>query len=53
MLFTALVSNGMPEKQSPIEAMLMEHDQGRAHVRGMEEAALRALEGQAGQIPVV
>jgi len=53
VLFTALVSNGMPEKQSPIEAMLMEHDQGRAHVRGMEEAALRALEGQAGQIPVI
>jgi len=53
VLFVALVHNGMPEKQSPIEAMLMEHDQGRAHVRGMEDAALRALDGEAGQIPVL
>ena len=30
VLFAELVKNGMPEKQSPIEAMHMEHDQGRA-----------------------
>lgn len=50
-LFTALIANGMPEKNSPIEAMLIEHDQGRAFVRGMEEAAQNALAGQAGQLP--
>jgi len=53
VLFVALVKNGMPEKASPIEAMLIEHDQGRAHVRGMEEAAQRALAGEPGQIPVI
>jgi len=49
-LFTALIANGMPEKNSPIEAMLIEHDQGRAFVRGMEAAAQNAIAGQAGQI---
>lgn len=39
VLFKALVANGMPEKNSPIAAMLMEHDQGRSFVRGMESAA--------------
>ena len=53
VLFTALVKNGMPEKQSPIEAMLMEHDAGRAHVRGMEAAARRALEGDESEIPAL
>ena len=53
VLFTALVKNGMPEKQSPIEAMLMEHDAGRAHVRGMEEAARRALAGDESDIPAL
>lgn len=49
VLFVALVQNGMPEKNSPIEAMLMEHDQGRAHVRGLEEAVQKVLGGQVGQ----
>jgi len=53
VLFAALVKNGMPEKQSPIEAMLMEHDAGRAHVRGMEEAARRALAGDESDIPAL
>lgn len=53
VLFVALVKNGMPEKNSPIEAMHMEHDQGRAFVRGMEEAAQKALAGEPGQIPVI
>ena len=48
-LFTALIANGMPEKNSPIEAMHLAHDQGRAFVRGMEEAAARALAGEPGQ----
>lgn len=53
VLFTELIKNGMPEKQSPIEAMHMEHDQGRAHVRAMEEAAQKAFDGEAGQAAII
>jgi hemerythrin-like domain-containing protein len=53
VLFTELVKNGMPEKQSPIEAMHMEHDQGRAHVQAMEEAARKALDGEPGQAAII
>ena len=53
VLFKALVKNGMPEKQSPIEAMQMEHDEGRAHVRAMEEAAQKALDGKTGQAVII
>ncbi len=53
VLFVELIKNGMPEKASPIEAMLMEHDQGRAFVRGFEAAAEKALAGEPGQIPVI
>jgi len=53
ILFIELIKNGMPEKNSPIEAMLMEHDQGRAHVRGMENAAQNALDGETGQTPAL
>ena len=49
ILFEAMIENGMPRANSPVAAMLMEHDQGRAFVRGMEEAATRALNGEAGQ----
>ncbi len=31
----------------------MEHDQGRAHVRAMEEAAQKALDGEAGQAAII
>ena len=53
VLFFELVKNGMPEKQSPIEAMHMEHDQGRMYVRTLEEAAEKALAGESGQLPVI
>ncbi len=53
VLFVELIKNGMPEKQSPIEAMHIEHDQGRAFVRAMAEAAEKALAGEAGQIAVI
>jgi hemerythrin-like domain-containing protein len=49
ILFEAMIENGMPRANSPVAAMLMEHDQGRAFVRGMEEAATRALNGEKGQ----
>jgi len=53
VLFVELINNGMPEKSSPIEAMHMEHDQGRAFVRALEAAAQQALDGEAGQVPVI
>lgn len=49
VLFEALVQNGMPRENSPVAAMLMEHDHGRAFVKAMEEAAQKALNGEAGQ----
>lgn len=49
VLFEALVRNGMPRENSPVAAMLMEHDQGRTYVRGMETAAAEALNGKPGQ----
>jgi len=53
VLFVELIKNGMPEKNSPIEAMHMEHDQGRAFVRALEVAAQKALDGETGQMPVI
>ena len=49
VLFEALVANGMPRQNSPVAAMLMEHDQGRIYVRAMEAAALKAAAGEANQ----
>jgi hemerythrin-like domain-containing protein len=49
VLFEALVNNGMPRANSPVAAMLLEHDQGRAFVKAMEEAATEALAGQPGR----
>jgi hemerythrin-like domain-containing protein len=46
ILFEALIKNGMPRANSPVAAMLMEHDQGRAFVKAMEEAAGAALAGE-------
>src|SRR5512141_2172260 len=48
VLFAALVANGMPQNNSPVAAMLMEHDHGRAFVKEMAEAAQSALQGEAG-----
>jgi len=53
VLFVELIANGMPEKQSPIEAMHIEHEQGRDHVRAMEEAAHKALDGEPGQGAII
>ena len=53
VLFIEPIRNGMPEKNSPIEAMHMEHDQGRAYVCGIEAAAQRVLNGEDGQVPVI
>jgi hemerythrin-like domain-containing protein len=48
VLFKALIDNGMPKDNSPVAAMLMEHDQGRCYVRAMEAAVLEAQAGGKG-----
>jgi hemerythrin-like domain-containing protein len=53
VLFAALVENGMPRENSPVAAMLMEHDLGRKYVLGMETAASEALAGLPGRAAVV
>lgn len=46
VLFNALIDNGMPKDNSPVAAMLMEHDQGRTFVRVMESAVHEAQAGR-------
>jgi hemerythrin-like domain-containing protein len=53
VLFEALVANGMPRANSPVAAMLMEHDAGRAFVRSMEAGAQAAMAGGTGQNGVI
>jgi hemerythrin-like domain-containing protein len=53
VLFEALVKNGMPRENSPIAAMLMEHDQGRIFVMAMETATLEALDGGTGRERII
>lgn len=53
VLFEALVENGMPRENSPVAAMLMEHDHGRAFVKAMEAAATEALAGKPGRDGVI
>jgi hemerythrin-like domain-containing protein len=50
LLFPLLEKLGIPRAGGPIEIMLEDHDQGRAHVRGMAEALehLRAGDVAAG-----
>jgi hemerythrin-like domain-containing protein len=49
-LFPAMAQAGVPEHGGPVGVMLEEHDQGRAHIRGMaaaiEEIASRPNEGR-------
>ena len=53
VLFVELVKNGMPEKQSPIEAMLIEHDHGRQFIRELETAAKKVITGDSMQISTI
>jgi len=46
ILFKALIDNGMPKENSPVAAMLMEHDKGRGLVRALETAVLEAEAGR-------
>ena len=49
ILFAALVANGMPAENSPVAAMLLEHEQGRQFLRGLEEALREHRSGASGQ----
>lgn len=53
VLFKALVENGMPKENSPVAAMLMEHDHGREFVRNMEAAVKEAQAGRTDVYPVI
>ena len=46
-LFPALEANGFPREGGPTGVMLREHEQGRAHVRGMDENIEAAAVGDA------
>lgn len=46
LLFKALVAKGMPLEGGPVGQMLLEHEQGRAFVRGMSENISAASEGE-------
>jgi len=50
-LFPALQAHGIPSEGGPIGMMLIEHDQGRAFVRGMSDAAGRYATGDATAAP--
>ncbi len=39
VLFPALIAHGMPSRGGPVAVMLSEHEQGRAFVRALQEAA--------------
>lgn len=53
ILFRALLDNGMPRNNSPVAAMLMEHDMGRGYVKEMEAAAQAAENGDRGRDRVI
>lgn len=44
-LFELLVEKGVPKEGGPVGAMLIEHELGRTHVRGMAEAVARLKAG--------
>lgn len=45
ILFKEMIKKGMPEKDSPIEVMLIEHDQGRTFVKGIIKATAKLKKG--------
>jgi hemerythrin-like domain-containing protein len=52
-LFPLLEQRGIPKEGGPIGAMLIEHDQGRAFVRAMSDAANRYAQGDASAAPAL
>ena len=52
-LFPAMVEHGTPKEGGPVGVMLMEHDEGRALVRGIRQAAEQYAQGDQSVIPVL
>jgi len=52
-LFPALEQRGVPKKGGPISVMLAEHDQGRAFVRAMSDAADKYAKGDKAAVPAL
>ncbi|MDF1543660.1 MAG: hemerythrin domain-containing protein [bacterium] len=46
-LFATLVKKGMPQEGGPVGQMLVEHEQGRAFVKGMADSVVEAAAGNA------
>lgn len=51
LLFVELGVAGLPSDTGPVGVMLHEHDEGRAYVRGMKEAAERMASGDDTVVP--
>lgn len=49
-LFPAMEAKGYPRESGPTGVMLAEHEQGRAHVQGMDESMAGAAEGDAAAL---
>lgn len=49
-LFTLMEARGFPRESGPTGVMLMEHEQGRAHVRAMAELITTAAAGDPGAL---
>lgn len=45
VLFDSIIAGGMPAEHGPIPVMLMEHEQGRALIRSIRDAARRLERG--------
>ncbi|MBM3129569.1 MAG: hemerythrin [Chloroflexi bacterium] len=52
-LFPAMEQRGVPREGGPIGMMLVEHDQGRAFVRGMSDAATKYAQGDPSAAPAL
>ncbi len=52
-LFTTMEAHGFPRRGGPIGVMLSEHDEGRAHVRGMAEALERYPDDPTARVPLM
>src|SRR5271166_1168175 len=50
-LFPAMEAKGFPHQGGPTGVMLSEHEQGRAHIRGMAEAIDRDAAGEREAVP--
>lgn len=49
-LFRRMIERGFPTESGPIAVMLAEHDEGRAHLRAVDEALPSADQGDAAAI---